>query len=419
MAKDMYIINNFIFCFKYIFKQEEGAKMITEIGLFSLLTYLIYKHVNKDYLKIKKQFDNVIERIPQLKNCENEYIKLTNYTNKKYGYILKVELPIGISSKSFLHKEHEIKEGLNLNSMRLKFNNRLITLYCIKKYNFAKYEPYKLQPNKILVGEFSNDKIIVDMNKFPHVLICGDTGTGKSRLLFTIITNLIYSCKNINLYLLQLRKNDLLIFNKCLQVKNSSKSLEEVLLTLINIDKEIKKREKILDIEKGYLNIQDYNKQSGKYLKYTYIIIEEFSFLNISKGDSKEEKRIKSECIKYIKQIVNVGRSSGVFLITSLQKPTNNSIPTDIKAQLTTRISLKINDSATCQVVMGDNSAVELEERELVCKTKNNVKGYSYTINIKDINKYIEKYKVIKKEKSNNKNKDKNTVKDIMKALEI
>src|SRR3712207_7670776 len=47
----------------------------------------------------------------------------------------------------------------------------------------------------------------------------------------------------------------------------------------------------------------------------------------------------------YIKNIVNVGRSSGVFLITSLQKPTNDSIPSDIKSQLCTRISLRINDS--------------------------------------------------------------------------
>jgi len=115
-----------------------------------------------------------------------------------------------------------------------------------------------------------------------------------------------------------------------------------VLESLQLIDLELQRRESLLDIEKGYLNIADYNRLSGKTLKYLYVVIEEFSFLNISRADSKEEKAIKAECLKHIKSVVNVGRSSGVFLITSLQKPTSDSIPSDIKAMLTTRISMLI-----------------------------------------------------------------------------
>ena len=46
------------------------------------------------------------------------------------------------------------------------------------------------------------------------MLIGGDTGTGKSRILLLIITNLINGCKDVDIHLLQLRKNDLGVFNK-------------------------------------------------------------------------------------------------------------------------------------------------------------------------------------------------------------
>lgn len=150
------------------------------------------------------------------------------------------------------------------------------------------------------------------------------------------------------------------------------------------------------------------------------MVIEEFSFLNISRADSKEEKAIKAGCLKLIKSVVNVGRSSGVFLVTSLQKPTNNSIPSDIKAQLTTRISMLIKDRPTSIVVLGDDAAVDLGDREFICRTKDTIKGYSMTIDFPEIKQYIENSITIKdKPKPAIKEKIKNSADDIIKALGI
>jgi S-DNA-T family DNA segregation ATPase FtsK/SpoIIIE len=239
------------------------------------------------------------------------------------------------------------------------------------------------------------------MNSFPHCLIGGDTGTGKSRILLLILTNLIKYCSNLELYLLQIRKNDLGVFQNCAQVKVNSKTLEEVLEALESIDKECRRREKLIDNTKGYYNISDYNEVNGDKLKYIYVVVEEFSFLNISRGDSKEEKVLKSKCLKHLKMIVNVGRSSGVFLITALQKPTSDSIPSDIKAQLCTRISLKIADGPACKVILGNENATKLGDREIICRTLDEQKGYSYTMdhtmvmeNIK--NRIVEKKQIEK-----------------------
>lgn len=391
--------------------------MIVELSLLIGGNYLTYKYLNRQYEKFKKNFDDLILRIPSLRNNQDETVRLLNYCNTDYGFELKILLPVGISSEQFEKQLLPIKQGLGFPTINLICSNRLITLQGIKNYKYREYEPLNLKPNEILVGEFMGESIIVDMNSYPHALICGDTGTGKSFLLFTILTNLVQSYK-VNIYLLQVRKNDLVVFRNCKQVKSCSKTLEEVLVALQDVDKELQRREQLLDVERGFLNIETYNKTSGNTLRYIYVCIEEFSFLNISRVDSKDEKRIKYECMKHIKSIVNAGRSSGVFLLTSLQKPTNDSIPTDIKAQLTTRIALNIKDASTCRVVMDNDSAVDLEERQLICRTKGTELGYSLTIDFHKIKKYT-KDSIIKKSDKiiRPKAKEENTSTDIMRAL--
>ncbi|HCS10989.1 MAG TPA: cell division protein FtsK [Clostridiales bacterium] len=393
--------------------------MIVEL-LISGVSYFIFDYIEKrEFNEYKKVFDSIIERLPELKNNKNETLNLNSYELTDYGYKIKFYLPVGITTETIQSNFLKLKQAFKLNSMHFVEDERLITLYAIKEYDFKGFKPLKLEPHEIYLGEFINKKIVVDMNKFPHCLIGGDSGTGKSRLLFTILTNLISNSNRIELHLLQVRKNDLIVFQKCKQVKTCSRSLEQVLESLRLIDMELQRRESLLDIEKGYLNIADYNRLSGKTLKYIYVVIEEFSFLNISRADSKEEKLMKAECLKLIKSIVNIGRSSGVFLITSLQKPTNDSIPSDIKAQLTTRISMLIKDKPTSIVVLGDDSATNLGEREFVCRTKETIKGYSLTIDFPEITEYTKNSIVVKEQKANPPYKDKiqNTANDILNAL--
>ena len=395
--------------------------MIVEL-LISGASYFIFDYLEKrEFKEYKKEFDSIIERLPELKNNKNETLNLISYEPTDYGYKIKFYIPVGITTDTIQSNFLKLKQALKLSSFHFTEEERLITLYAIKKYNFKQYKPLKLKPYEILIGEFIGKSVIVDLNKYPHCLIGGDSGTGKSRVLFTILTNLISGSNKINMHLLQVRKNDLLVFKDCKQVNTCSRTLEEVLEALRGIDKELQRRESLLDITKGYLNISDYNKKSGKTLKYEYVIIEEGSFLNISRADSKEEKAIKAECLKILKSIVNVGRSSGVFLIISLQKPTSDSLPTDIKAQLTTRISMLIKDKPTSIVVLGDDAAVNLGDREFICRTKETIKGYSYTIDFPEITEYTKNSIIVREQKERPPAKEKinNSADDIIRALGI
>ncbi|MEY8001634.1 FtsK/SpoIIIE domain-containing protein [Clostridium sp. Mt-5] len=367
--------------------------MITEVLVLGSL-YCINK--NKDKIRIRRKWKQITFSRREFTNRLEKTLKIHHIERTDYGHIITIELPYGYTVEQLEKDLGVFKEGLGYKSIQLKNIDNLVDMYCVKKFKFKEYIPFKLPPYKLLIADGLINPIIVNMNKFPHVLIGGDTGTGKSRILLLILTNLIKYCDNVDIYLLQIRKNDLGVFNDCKQVKINSKTLEEVLENLKNIDKECKRREKIIDNRKGYYNIEDYNKRALCKLKYVYIVIEEFSFLNISRGDGKEEKKLKSECLKYIKTIVNVGRSSGVFLITALQKPTSDSIPSDIKSQLCTRVSLKIADEPAAIVIMGNGKPSKLQERELICRTIDEQQGYSYTIDHDIIMQNI-KHRIINK----------------------
>lgn len=392
---------------------REEEKMITE---FLISGALVYGYKNLDIFNIWRKWRQITKSKSSFTNSLDKTLKIWSIKRVEYGHVISIELPYSYTFQE-LEKDLDVfKEGLGYKSIQLKNNGNIVDMYCIKDYKFKEYNPIKLPGNKLLIADGLTEPLIVDLNKFPHALIGGDTGTGKSRILLLIITNLIKYCSNVELHLLQIRKNDLGVFANCAQVKTVSKSLEEVLEALKAINKECIRREKLIDNTKGYYNIEDYNKVAYYKLKYVYAIIEEFSFLNTSKGDSKEDKRLKLECLKHIKTIVNVGRSSGVFLITSLQKPTSDSIPSDIKSQLCTRISLKIADSSTSVVVLGDGKATELQEREVIVRTLDDQKGYTYTIDHNLVMENI-KHKIIEKPKEVAPPPPKQDIIDILNAI--
>ena len=390
--------------------------MITE-GI--IITSALYFILNWDKLKIKRKWKEITFSNNKFTNKLGKTLKILDIEYTEYGYKLTIELPYSYTVDN-LEKDIDIfREGLHLKSIQIESKNNVVYMYCVAFYEFKDYKGIKLPPNELLIADGLVGAIKVNMNKFPHVLIGGETGTGKSRLLLTIITNLIKYNYDVNIHLLQLRKNDLGVFRNCRQVKTNSSTLEEVLECLEKIDKECIRREKLIDNTKGYYSIEDYNNDKRNWkLNYIYVVIEEFSFLNISKGDTKEEKALKSRCLKHIKTIVNVGRSSGVFLITALQKPTNDSIPTDIKAQLTTRVSLLIKDAPAARVILGNENNTKLGNREVIVRTLEEVKGYSYTINhdliIENIkNMIIKKYTTVK----NKVDKKENNKKSILEVL--
>ena len=351
--------------------------MITELVLFGAISCGV---LSRDKIQIHYKWRQIMFSKNNFTNKLDKCLKIWSIKRTSYGHIIRVELPYSYTLE-LLEKDLSIfREGLHYSSIQLRAKNNIVDMFCVQDYKFNNFTGLKLPPNKLLIGDGLTEPLIIDMNKFPHLLVGGDTGTGKSRLLLVILANLIKWSSNVEIYLLQRRKNDLQVFKNCAQVKVNAKTLEEILETLEKINRECMRREILIDNYKGYYNLEDYNKVAYNRLNYIYIVIEEFSFLNTSRGDDKETKYLKNRCLGLIKELVNVGRGSGIFLLTALQKPTSDSIPSDIKGQLTTRVSPKIKDAAPAIVILGNDKATKLKMREFICSTLEDQGGYSYTI---------------------------------------
>lgn len=265
---------------------------------------------------------------------------------------------------------------MNLGAVEIEFERderlSMIDITVITKPLFdLKYEPLRTEPHEIYVGYNYKRRVLIDLNTHPHVLIGGETGSGKSRLLLLILTNLINQHKDIDLYMIQIRKSDVSVFKDCTQVKYFARNLEETRDLLKHLNSICIEREKIIDkvMPDGVYNISDYNKKFSKKLNYIYVILDEFSFFNPNGADDKASKTLKKEILGNIKNIVMVGRSLGIFVFTSLQKPNQTSIPSDIKSQLTTRISFKQLDSASSILILGNGNATALKRREALVRT--------------------------------------------------
>jgi primosomal protein N' len=231
--------------------------MISEILLGVGVLYCIKKIINRTQNKIENDFMKITYRLNNndLMNRQEELPKIEEIIMENYGYTIIISLSWGITFDKFEKYLQAYKEGLQLDSIHCKVKKGIVTLHCIENYHFKQFEPVKLKPNYLLIGDGLHQNVIVDMNKFPHVLIGGDTGSGKSRVLLVILTNLIHT-SNVSLYLLQVRKNDLGVFANCHQVKVFSKTLDEVCESLEKIDQELLRREKLIDNTRGFYNIE-------------------------------------------------------------------------------------------------------------------------------------------------------------------
>lgn len=211
--------------------------------------------------------------------------------------------------------------------------------------------------------------VILNQNKFPHLLIAGATGTGKSRLVFIIISNLIHnhSEREIGLYLTQVRKRDLKHFKRCKQTKFYATTMKETEVMFQRLCKLIERREDTIE-KAGCENIEEYNKITKQKMKYIYIFAEEFSFYMPDSADTAEEKELKEKVLSYLKDIILTGRAVGCFTTTSVQRTTVDNIPGTLKSQMS-RVTFRQMSDINSINAIETTDAVGLENQEAILFT--------------------------------------------------
>lgn len=230
--------------------------------------------------------------------------------------------------------------------------------------------PIFLESKKPLTIGYGKDvygKIVVDsIAEFPHALISGQTGSGKSVGLQSVITSLLFKYKpdEVKMVLIDMKATDLRIFSKIphLVVPFIDRD-DEAIATLKWAQEELEKRNRLL-ADNEVMNIEQFNELGKKKIPYLVIIIDEVERLIQTSKQTETQ----------IQDLVQRGRSSGVHVILVNQRPSVDVINGKIKANLGGRISFKAKSIHDSKTVLDTTGAEALTGKgDMIVNTQSHV----------------------------------------------
>lgn len=176
----------------------------------------------------------------------------------------------------------------------------------------------------------------------PHGLVAGTTGSGKSETLQTYLLSLAinYSPDDIGFFIIDYKGGGMAnLFNGLPHMIGSVSNLSgnQVKRAMVSIKSENKRRQKIFTVH-GVNNINAYtslykNGDAKEPIPHLFIIIDEFA----------ELKREEPDFMRELISVAQVGRSLGVHLILSTQKPAG-TVDENIWSNSKFRLCLRVQD---------------------------------------------------------------------------
>lgn len=206
--------------------------------------------------------------------------------------------------------------------------------------------------------------VIEYLNRMPHLLVGGSTGSGKTIFLETLLAALLKTHPkkdDIEIILMSSKFEDFSAFHGLPQlfggdvIKDASRG---TLLLRREIYEESQNRGNLFN-DAGVPNLAEYNKISSTKIKPIVVVIDEFADL-VEQLDKKD----KEDFFNPVLRIAQTGRNRGIHLILCTQRPEANLVPTNIRSQLNARVALRVNDKQSSYMILGDgnSSAISLQK---------------------------------------------------------
>ncbi|MCQ6306048.1 FtsK/SpoIIIE domain-containing protein [Bacillus cereus] len=262
------------------------------------------------------------------------------------------------------------------------------------EYSYKNWQPllkkYRLP---VVVGRDQFGKMIVydmvDANS-PHLLIAGETGSGKSSMVRVVLSTLIQTMlpDTLHLYLGDLKNSEFHFLRRVKHVKEVCMEEHEMKSMLQNVWNEIRERRKLME-EYEIDHIDEYNTlHPDKQKPFILLAIDEVAML-------QDEK----ECMAIIEKISAVGRALGVFLMLSMQRPDAKVLDGKLKLNLTVRMGFKCADAINSNI-MGTSGAEQLEQSgQMILKLNGLKKVQAPYLALNKAKQIIEPYRVPKDER--------------------
>lgn len=229
----------------------------------------------------------------------------------------------------------------------------------------------------------SNETMVVDLAKMPHLLMAGATGQGKSVGLNAVLTSLLYKKHpaEVKFVLVDPKKVELTLFNKIerhylAKLPDSEEAIitdnTKVIHTLNSLCIEMDNRYEMLK-NAMCRNIKEYNEKfkarklnphdGHAYLPYIVLVVDEFADLIMTAGKEVETP---------IARLAQLARAIGIHLIIATQRPSVNVITGIIKANFPARIAFRVTSKIDSRTILDSSGADQLIGRGDMLFTQGN-----------------------------------------------
>lgn len=209
----------------------------------------------------------------------------------------------------------------------------------------------------VLGRDVGGESIITFLDKMPHLLISGSTGSGKSICLNTIILSLIYfnSPSTLRFLLIDPKRVEFSAYEGIPHliapvVVDTKKAISALKWTIAEMERryEVFEKMNVRDI-KSYNELMARKRQ--KPLPYLVVIIDEMADLMM---------KYKREVEASIVRVAQMARAVGIHLITSTQRPSTDVVTGLIKANIIARVAFKMPTQIDSRTILDQSGAEKL-----------------------------------------------------------
>ena len=301
---------------------------------------------------------NSAQEVPILLSVQNDgNIRIFEYDN------------VGVPLKMFIDNKESIEASLNVSISDIYLGqkrNRII----IKAFkgevmlpDFVRWSDDYLseKSSEIVLGVALNEKgsKTVDLDITPHVQCGGNIGSGKTKLLEVAIYQMMK--KGAEIILCDFKNFVDFPFHDLFLCVDSKEALNNMLEKIIA---EMERRKEVF-VKFGCTKISEYNeKYPMAQLRRIFFACDEIAFAFQRKGLTGEEKKLVESIEKNMTVIAQQGRFAGIHLWLSTQRGDADTIPPQIRSNLSVRVCGRASEILSRVTV--DNSLASEIPKHLV-----------------------------------------------------
>jgi DNA segregation ATPase FtsK/SpoIIIE, S-DNA-T family len=210
-------------------------------------------------------------------------------------------------------------------------------------------------PLGFIIGkDIAGQAVVGDLGKMPHLLVAGQTGSGKSVMINDILTSLLYrnSPSELKLILVDPKQVELTPYNDIPHlltpvINEPEKCISALKWAVAEMERRLKAMAEV-----GRRNIQEYNnlkKEEG--MPYIVIVIDELADLMMMAARDVEA---------LVVRLAQKARAAGIHLVLATQRPSVDVITGLIKANVPARIAFTTASQVDSRTIIDQMGAEKL-----------------------------------------------------------